>query len=181
MWSRRLVVSGENCTLSVRQHNVSQVLCYFWTNMHIKTKQKWLHQHSLTLWLKGTQIAFFSQFKKVHLLELTASIPLMATMGNMLTAACFKTCLDLKDVWDHSWGKWTRLDFPMLLFSTLLTGNENLFAGHWWVVGRHTYLCLAKEKKEIKHKNCWQFCYVEFQKIVCILNGVCCAIVHLHC
>lgn len=107
--------------------------------------------------------------------------PLMATMGNMSAAACFKTCLDLKDVWDHSWGKWTRLDFPMLLFSTLPTGNENLFAGHWWVVGRHTYLCLAKKKIKIKHANCWQLCYVEFQKIVCILNGVCCAIVHLHC
>lgn len=41
--------------------------------MHIKTKQKWLHQHPLTLWLKEIQIAVFSQLKEVHLLELTAS------------------------------------------------------------------------------------------------------------
>lgn len=43
------------------------------------------------------------------------------------------------------------------------------------------HICLAKEKKkEIKHANCWNLLYW-LSKIVCILNGVCCAIVHLHC
>lgn len=105
--------------------------------------------------------------------------------GSNAAAACFITCVDLKDVANHSLDKWTRLDFPMLLFSTPPppTVNENLFAGHWWVVGRHTYLCLAKEEKKRRNETCklLKICYVEFQKLVRILNGVCCAIVHLHC
>lgn len=91
--------------------------------------------------------------------------------------------VDLKDVANRSLDRWTRLNFPMLLFSTPPTVNENLFAGHWWVVGRHTYLCLAKEEKKRRNETCklLKICYVEFQKLVRILNGVCCAIVHLHC
>lgn len=156
--------------------------------MHIKRKQKWLHPHPPTLWTKFTQMAFFSQFKKNKTkysslnwwsLKNTAD----GHDGSNAAAACFITCVDLKDVANHSLDKWTRFDFPMLLFSTPPTVNENLFAGHWWVVGRHTYLCLAKEEKKKKKWNmqivenllCW------ISKLVRILNGVCCAIVHLHC
>lgn len=43
------------------------------------------------------------------------------------------------------------------------------------------HLCLAKEKKKKSNMQIVEICCIDFQKIVCILYGVCCAIVHLHC
>lgn len=42
---------------------------------------------------------------------------------------------------------------------------------------KHIYV--QQKKKKIKHANCQKSAVLK--KIVCILNGVCCAIVHLHC
>lgn len=41
----------------------------------------------------------------------------------------------------------------------------------------------SKRGKKRRNETCklLKICYVEFQKLVRILNGVCCAIVHLHC
>lgn len=64
-----------------------------------------VHRRPLTLWLKFTPIAFSShlKIKTVQLLELMVSKEHAADGhdGSHAAAACFATCLDLKDVADR--------------------------------------------------------------------------------
>lgn len=143
-----------------------------------QSKNSYINTHS-RCGQKRPRLHFIVSYKKYR--QRLKNTPLMATVETMLAAVCFKTCLDLKDVWDHSWEKWQgeisrcfSFQPSQLIIKTCSLDTDGL-------LDDMHYLCLAKEKKGIKHGNCWSFCYVEFQNIVCIFNGVCCAIVHLHC
>lgn len=97
----------------------------------------------------------------------------------MLTVPCVTTCHDLAEVADHTW-KMTCHWFPnaslcrrvpdqwrKLVCWTLKAKTED----------KHIYV-LQKQKSNmqiVENLLYWLW------KIICILNGVCCAIVHLHC
>lgn len=77
-------------------------------------------------------------------------------------------------------GKWLAIDFQTLqCVEGSLPVKKNQSVGHRRLKWRTNIFMFSKRKKKIKHANCENLLY--WKKIVCILNGVCCAIVHLHC